>query len=65
METKTEKSKFEKLTLPKSLERHIREAKSAIRKTAANSQERDKLVAELYKKVLRIKKAEPKKSAKK
>ncbi|MFA5747026.1 MAG: hypothetical protein WC926_03035 [Candidatus Paceibacterota bacterium] len=63
METKTAKIKFERLNLPKSLERQIRNEKSAIRKTASSVQEKARLVDELYKKVLRVKKAEPKKAA--
>jgi hypothetical protein len=62
-EIKTAKIKFERLSLPKSLKMHIREEKAAIRKSASSIQERLKLVDELYKKVLRVKKAEPKKEA--
>ncbi|MDD4624714.1 MAG: hypothetical protein WCX23_00910 [Candidatus Paceibacterota bacterium] len=56
MEKKTEKTKLEKLNLPKSLKRHIREKKASIRKNILEEKEREKSISDLYKKVLKIKK---------
>jgi hypothetical protein len=47
---------FTKLDLPKSLSNHIRREKNRIRKLINSTDEKKKLVDELYKKVLKIKK---------
>jgi hypothetical protein len=47
---------FTKLNLPKSLSNHIRSEKNRIRKLIGGTEEKKKLIDELYKKVLKIKK---------
>jgi len=47
---------FAKLNLPRSLSNHICREKNRIRKLIGSTDEKKKLVDELYKKVLKIKK---------
>jgi hypothetical protein len=55
---------FLKLNLPKSLSKHVRTEKNRIRKLIGSTDEKKKLVDELYKKVLKIKKSAAEKKEK-